>query len=492
MTHNAAPAIFRHTGNLAGRAEVHTLLKRFGLVTADAGGEMLLVSRDDGRRIVDYDEIKETGEPWRKQPEPLPHWTQSEKDRGCHMREARFILEGVEAFYCLSNEIGPDLQDLSGPEQEELVSRLFDAAKLCHIDILAYTAHPRGYGMLVRIPRPYDISRRLLVMQAKEYFGRDPEKNLTDPREDPGSEAHAAVDRMLRGRLFNLQEFARLYGMRFSLSYNKRHNRKGPVWKQRFRSSVVEHRSEYLMSAIAYIHTRPAVMNEGTKLADYEHSSWVEAIEGNRKRRRDYKEVSGDSDWRKAKSRYGLELEAMMKRINRPHYGTIDSDLVDAHRRKNRTLSEELEDRRRRWQTMYGRLKKYVAENGHFLFPRNSENYRELLKWVRNQRSHCRRGTLSQRNIDALDRLGFPWDAKKNIIKGIPPETIQGSVWMEKYELLKAYYKAQGDLMPPYADRTVHQWIRYQRARRRGHRLSETQIELLDSISFPWEVGRRS
>ena len=409
------------------------------------------------------------------------------------MREARSMLEGVEAFYHVSNELGPSLPDLREIEQEELVCLLFDAARFCHVEILAYTVYFRGYGMLIKTPKPYDISEELLLRQATQYFGKQMGQNLRDLRKDPVSEEYIAANGRLRDKLFNLQEFAKLYAMRFSRFYNERHHRKGQVWKQRFRSNVVENKSEYFMNAIAYIHTRPVVMSEGAKLCDCRHSSWAEALNGHQKWRRIYRQISGDSNWRYARLEYGSKLDAMSNRVNKPYYGAADPALIDAYRSKNRMLPEKLEDGKRRRQTMYNRLKKYVAENGHFLFPRNSERYRELVKWVRAQRSHYIRGTLSKRNIDALEDIGFPWNVKRNIIEGsMDPEATQSGVWVQKYELLKAHFEETGDLLPPYPSRMIGQWISYQRAQRRKNRLSETQIKLLDSIAFPWKVIRRS
>jgi len=408
------------------------------------------------------------------------------------MREARLILEGSEAYYSLSNELTPKLPDLNGDEQEELVNLLFDAAKFCHIEILAYTAYPRGYGMLVKTPEPYDVGGKLLAKQAIEYFGAGKGRELAGlSRGSVSGKRIAASSRRLRDKLFNLQEFAKLYANRFSRSYNSRHHRKGQVWKQRFRSSVVENESGYLTNAIAHIHTRPVAMDKGTSLTDYRYSSWVEALNGNRKWRRIYKQISGDSHWRHAESGYASKLDAMAKRINRPDYGSIDPALIDAYRLRNRMLPEELKARKRRWQAMYRQLKEYVAENGHFLFPRDSGEHRELVKWVRAQRHHYLRGTLSKSHIGALDAIGFPWNVKGNIIKGsTDPNADPSSAWMKKYRLMKAHSIEKGGLTPPYPSRMMGQWVSYQRAQRKRSRLSETQIKMLDAIGFPWDVAR--
>ncbi len=390
------------------------------------------------------------------------------------MREARRILEGVEAFYHLSNEIRPDFPDLREIEQEALEYVLFDAAGFCHIEILAYSIHRRGYGMLVKTPKPYDISGKLLERQAIAYFGKQMNQSSGNLHMSQESEALIAANSKLGDKLFNLQEFAGLYGKRFSRFYNGEHDRKGQVWKQRFRSYVVENKSDYLVRAIAYIHTRPVVMDPKTKLSDHRRSSWLEALEGNRKWRKIYKQVSGKSDWRHARSRYDSNFDAMVKRINKPYYGSVDPALVDAYLSKNRMIPQRLEDRKKRWQTMYYRVKEYAAKNGHFLFPRNSEEYRDLAKWVRDQRQYYARGSLSEENIDALDNIGFPWKVRR--------------AWMKKYAMLKAHSKAKGDLLPPYHNKTIVYWINNQRGRRRKGLLSARQIELLDAIAFPWEV----
>ena len=335
------------------------------------------------------------------------------------MREARIIIEGVEAFYHVSNEIKPDFADLKKDEQQELEYLLFDAAKFCQIEIIAYTIYARGYIMLVKTPEPYDVSNDALEKQVKSYLGAQQGLIYNRLRKLPKSKSFKELNQKIKEKLFNLREFIKLFSKRFSLFYNQEHHRKGPLWKQRFRSYLVENNNEYLIRAIAYIHTRPAAIHKSADLSDYRYSSWTKALEGNRKWREQYQLNIGESNWRHLKQKIDRVYKAMENRINRPDYGSVDPALIERYRSKRQILPEDLKNREQHWQTMYHRLKKYAAKNGHFLFPRNSKTYGELLKWVRNQRSHYHRGSLSQKHIQDLDRIGFPWNAKRNIIKGI-------------------------------------------------------------------------
>ncbi len=240
------------------------------------------------------------------------------------MREARIILEGVEAFYHVSNEIKPSLPDLTKDEQTELEYLIFDAANFCHIDIMAYTVYPQGYVMLVKTPAPYDVNNDILAKQVKSYLGTQQGLVFKRLRNDMKAEKFNELNKKIRDKLFNLREFVILFSSRFSLSHNKQHHRKGSVWEQRFRSYVVENSVEFMMNAISYIHTRPIAMNKETDLSDLKCSSWTKALEGNQKWRKKYNSVVEVRNWRLVELKMDSMFNTMTKRKNIPDFGSVN------------------------------------------------------------------------------------------------------------------------------------------------------------------------
>ncbi len=87
-------------------------------------------------------------------------------------------------------------------------------------------------------------------------------------------------------RMWDLSEFMKTLLQRFSTWFNKRHNRVGRLWEQRFKSLVIEGRQESLMAVSAYVDLNPvrAGMVEDPK--DYRWCGYAEAMAGRREARR--------------------------------------------------------------------------------------------------------------------------------------------------------------------------------------------------------------
>ncbi|MBT8342341.1 MAG: hypothetical protein HKP58_08710 [Desulfatitalea sp.] len=249
--------------------------------------------------------------------------------KGESVREARILIESVETFYHVSNEIKPSLLGFTENEQAELEYFIFDAANFCQIEIIAYTVYPQGYVMLVKTPAPYDVSGDILEKQVKSYL-RTPQRLIYKRlRNNMKSERLNELKERIRDKLFNLREFVILFASRFSLSYNKQHHRKGSVWEHRFKSYVVEKNVEFMMNAISYIHTRALVMNTKVDLSGLRYSSWTKALEGSQKWRKKYNSVIEARNWKFVKMKMDSMFIVMTKRKNIPNYGSVDQALVE-------------------------------------------------------------------------------------------------------------------------------------------------------------------
>ena len=84
---------------------------------------------------------------------------------------------------------------------------------------------------------------------------------------------------------------------------------------------------------------------------------------------------------------------------------------------------------------------------------------------------------LRKERIELLDKIGFLWD---------PVE----QQWQEKYQELMRYVKDNGDANVP-ANHPLRKWIGSQRTTKKSGKISETRIQLLDSIGFIWDPMAR-
>ncbi len=110
-------------------------------------------------------------------------------------------------------------------------------------------------------------------------------------------------------RMWDLSEFMKTLLQRFSTWFNKRHDRVGRLWEQRFKSLVIEGRQESLMAVTAYVDLNPvrAGMVEDPK--DYRWCGYAEAMAGKREARCGLGHLMhGQGDWRVVSREYGRLL----------------------------------------------------------------------------------------------------------------------------------------------------------------------------------------
>ncbi|MCH8512710.1 MAG: hypothetical protein LAT83_13815, partial [Kiritimatiellae bacterium] len=96
-----------------------------------------------------------------------------------------------------------------------------------------------------------------------------------------GEKTHKEMDGMMAGRMYDLPEFMRVLKHGFTLWFNRRHDRKGPLWEGRYRSVVVEGNPLALMSVAAYIDLNPVRAGMCGDPMEYHWNGYGEACGGN-------------------------------------------------------------------------------------------------------------------------------------------------------------------------------------------------------------------
>ncbi len=150
-----------------------------------------------------------------------------------------------------------------------------------------------------------------------------------------------------------------------------------------------------------------------------------------------------------------------------------------------------------KWMSRYKELVVFHSRFSHCNVPQQWSENAPLGSWVAYQRRVYRGatdGSLSNDQIDLLNKIGFSWaaDSKKHASPG------QLKRWMARYEDLKRFYKRFEHSNVPLKWEELPKlgsWVARQRAIRRGSAkgfLPDNLIKLLDEINFEWntEVGR--
>jgi len=102
--------------------------------------------------------------------------------------------------------------------------------------------------------------------------------------------------------------FMKLFKQRYSIWFNKSHNRFGTLWAERFKSVLVEGSDGILRVMAAYIDlncVRAGIVNDPK---DYRFCGYTEAVAGNVLMREGLHSVCGESTWEKNQAAYRQTL----------------------------------------------------------------------------------------------------------------------------------------------------------------------------------------
>lgn len=114
-------------------------------------------------------------------------------------------------------------------------------------------------------------------------------------------------DRM-RERMYDLSAFVKDFKLKFSKWYNKEKDRKGTLWEERFRSTLVEGEQNALMNTAAYIELNPVRAGIVSDPKDYNGCSYSEAMAGGMRAREGIIRLSSlqgpDLAWKYAMAQY--------------------------------------------------------------------------------------------------------------------------------------------------------------------------------------------
>jgi hypothetical protein len=142
---------------------------------------------------------------------------------------------------------------------------------------------------------------------------------------DPEGEAWRRRQLALMG---DVSQFMKLLKQRFSVWYNRTHNRYGTLWAERFKSVLVEPTGRVFETMAAYIDLNAVRAGLVSDPKDYRFCGYGEAVAGHEKARAGLRAVLGGEtppDWDRAQADYRVTLFGVGSGA-RPGEGTVSPD----------------------------------------------------------------------------------------------------------------------------------------------------------------------
>lgn len=318
------------------------------------------------------------------------------------MRKLRLMLEGEVALYAISNEIALDLPDLTLEAQGGLFGSMETAALFCGVEVLCRHVTSRGYGALVRVSPPDEVDEVELIRRVGLWYGERGAGALVSEKAR-GRKAFASLCAKYRKKMYSIIEYASLFQRRFSVDENRLRGRYGPVWRQRFRSYLLEDIPEVRTRFAGYLHTRPHGDPDMGVL-----STLFQAESGDESCRRAYRALTGKGTWASAQGGLEEAIAEMGLRAVRPSCGAVDSQKIEAAQRRSRERHREAVFTDAMWMGFYDEYQQFVKANGCHRFPQKTPHYDALRYWVSMQRIYLRRGSIGAPRRELLESISFP------------------------------------------------------------------------------------
>jgi REP element-mobilizing transposase RayT len=232
------------------------------------------------------------------------------------MRIARIKIHGEDAVYhCISRTVnGERLFDENAKEMFR--RQMWQIADYCGVSILTYAIMENHFHVLVRVPKKAPISdeehlRRYRLHYPKTTRFQTASLAVVEAQLKAGGSDADAWRKQQLALMNDVSAFMKLLKQRFTIWFNKTHDRFGTLWAERFKSLLVQSAGRAVCVVAAYIDLNPVRAGLVDDPKDYRFCGYSEAVAGRRIARAGLIHVIGEDDartWRAAHECYRLMI----------------------------------------------------------------------------------------------------------------------------------------------------------------------------------------
>ncbi|NBB81574.1 MAG: transposase [Verrucomicrobia bacterium] len=168
-------------------------------------------------------------------------------------------------------------------EKEILRKMLWQVAEFSGVEILTYCIMSNHFHVLLQVPDGQEVSDSELMRRYKVLYPKPTKYQEASAAQmaktlESGGEEADAIRRKLQARMGDVSEFMKAVKQRFSVWYNRSHQRYGTLWAERFKSVLVEGQGNPLQTMAAYIDLNPVRAGLVSDPKDYRFCGYAEAV----------------------------------------------------------------------------------------------------------------------------------------------------------------------------------------------------------------------
>ncbi len=201
------------------------------------------------------------------------------------MRTRRLKVFGSAACYHVMTRTVNGERLFEDRHKEVLRKMIWQVATFCGVEVLTYCVMSNHFHVLLRVPEMGDVSdvellRRYKVLYPKPTKYQTASISVMEKQLAVGGEEAEAIRRKLLARMGDVSEYMKAVKQRFSVWYNRSHDRYGTLWAERFKSVLVEGKGNPLQTMAAYIDLNPVRAGLVEDPKDYRFCGCAEAVVG--------------------------------------------------------------------------------------------------------------------------------------------------------------------------------------------------------------------
>ena len=170
-------------------------------------------------------------------------------------RLPRFLRNDQSTVYHVISRTALDGLPFKNEDKDYLLYLIKYFSRIFFVDVLGFCVMGNHLHLVCRVYPEEEVSRDELEKRYKEYFGL-------------GAYVSDIDLEYYKHRWSSLSEFVKDIKQNFSRYYNKKHNRKGYFWADRFKSLIVEE-GRTLVNLLAYVDLNPIRAGIVKKPEDY-------------------------------------------------------------------------------------------------------------------------------------------------------------------------------------------------------------------------------
>jgi putative transposase len=175
---------------------------------------------------------------------------------------------------------------LDDPAKEVLRKQLWQVSEFCGVHIITYTILSNHFHVLVRVPQKQlppdaELLRRYQTLYPRPTKYQCARLEVIQAQLTTDGPEASEWRRRQAALMGDVSQFMKLVKQRFSVWFNRSHQRYGTLWSERFKSVLVEQQGKALEAIATYIDLNCVRATLAADPKDYRFCGYAEAVAGN-------------------------------------------------------------------------------------------------------------------------------------------------------------------------------------------------------------------